>query len=126
VGSLSVTARLVTHTAESYAIRVAPAGVGAPGIIYTGDCGRAGDVEPLVHAGDTLLAEVSFGAGPVPRGVAHLDGPAVGRLATATGVGRVLLTHILLGHDPEAAVASCRAAYDGPVEMVWPGSQADV
>jgi ribonuclease BN (tRNA processing enzyme) len=126
VGSLSVTARLVTHTAESYAIRVAPAGVQAPGLVYTGDCGRADDVVPLVRAGDALLAEVSFGAGPVPSGVAHLDGPAVGRLATAAGAGRVLLTHILLGQDPEAAVTSCRTAYDGPVEMVWPGTRVDV
>ena len=88
--------------------------------------GAQTDIAPLVRPGDTLLAEVSFGAGPVPRGVAHLDGPAVGRLATSTGAGRVLLTHLLMGHDAEAAVASCRAEYSGPVEMVWPGSRLDV
>lgn len=126
VGSLTVTARLVTHTAESYAIRVAPATGDGPGLVYTGDCGRAADVAPLVRPGDTLLAEVSFGAGPVPPGVAHLDGPAVGSLATNAGAGRVLLTHILLGHDPDAALASCRAAYAGPVDMVWPGSRVNV
>jgi ribonuclease BN (tRNA processing enzyme) len=126
IGTLAVTGCLVTHTAESYAIRVAPAGADAPGLVYTGDCGRAEDVGPLVRPGDTLLAEVSFGAGPVPRGVAHLDGPAVGRLASATGAGRVLLTHILLGHDPDAAVAACRASYAGAVDMVWPGSRVDV
>ena len=37
---------------------------------------------PLIRPGDTLLSEVSFGPGPVPPGVLHLDGPAVGRLAS--------------------------------------------
>jgi len=36
---------------------------------------------------------------------------------------RVLLTHLQMGHDPDATVAACRSAYDGPVEMVWPGSR---
>ena len=33
-----------------------------------GDCGRAGDLAPLIRPGDTLLVEVSFGIGPVPPG----------------------------------------------------------
>jgi ribonuclease BN (tRNA processing enzyme) len=126
IGELLVEGRLVTHTDESYAVRVAPASGEGPGLVYSGDCGRADDIAPLVRPGDTLLSEVSFGAGPVPRGVAHLDGPAVGRLATSTRAGSVLLTHLLMGHDPEAAVASCRAEYAGSVEMVWPGSRQEV
>jgi ribonuclease BN (tRNA processing enzyme) len=126
VGSLRVHGGLVAHTEESYALRVEPADGSGPALVYSGDCGRADDIAPLVRPGDTILAEVSFGPGPVPSGVLHLDGPAVGRLATATGAGRVLLTHLQMGHDPVATVASCRAAYDGPVEMVWPGSQLDL
>ena len=125
VGGLEVTAGLVLHTDESYAIRVAPDGSG-PGLVYSGDCGRADDLVPLVRPGDVLLAEASFGPGPVPQGAQHLDGPAVGRLATTTRAGRVLLTHLQMGHDPDATIASCRAAYDGPVDMVWPGDQLDL
>lgn len=121
IGSLSVEARLVAHTDESYAVRVA-AGDG-PGLVYSGDCGRAHDIAPLVRPGDTLLAEVSFGPGPVPRGVLHLDGPAVGRLAVATGAGRVLLTHLQMGFDPDATLASVRNQFGGPVEFVWPGTR---
>jgi ribonuclease BN (tRNA processing enzyme) len=126
VGELVVEGHLVTHTDESYAVRVAPASGNGPGLVYSGDCGRAEDITPLVRPGDVLLSEVSFGAGPVPQGVAHLDGPAVGRLATSTRAGGVLLTHLLMGHDPEAAVASCRTEYAGPVQMVWPGSRLRV
>ena len=56
----------------------------------------------------------------------HLDGPAVGALAASTDAGRVLLTHLQMGFDPEATLASVRAAYDGPVEFVWPGTQIDL
>ncbi len=125
IGSFEVTAGLVTHTDESYAIRVA-ADAGGPGLVYSGDCGRADDLVPLVRPGDVLLAEASFGPGPVPQGAQHLDGPAVGRLATATRAGRVLLTHLQMGHDPDATIASCRGAYDGPVELVWPGDQFEL
>jgi ribonuclease BN (tRNA processing enzyme) len=125
VGSLVLEAHLVTHTDESYALRLAPAR-GGPGLVYSGDCGVAEDIAPLVRPGDVLLAEVSFGAGPPKPGAQHLDGPAVGRLAAATGARRALLTHLQMGHDPEATVAACRAAFDGPVEMVWPGTVVDL
>jgi ribonuclease BN (tRNA processing enzyme) len=126
IGNLTVQGRLVTHTDESYAIRVGPAADDGPGVVYSGDCGRAEDIAPLIRPGDILLAEVSFGAGPVPAGAQHLDGPSVGRLAASTSVSRALLTHLQMGNDPDATVASCRAAYAGPVEMVWPGTDLEL
>jgi len=124
IGSLTLEACLVTHTDESYAVRVST-GAG-PGLVYSGDCGRATDVAPLIRPGDTLLTEVAFGAGPVPRDVMHLDGPAVGRLAAVAAPGRILLTHILSGRDPDATIASIGAFWDGPAEFVWPGTQVDL
>ncbi len=122
VGTLTLQGGLVTHTDESYAIRVAPAAGDGPGLVYSGDCGRAEDIAPLIRPGDVLLAEVSFGTGPVPPGAQHLDGPSVGRLAASAQASRALLTHLQMGNDPEATIESCRAAYPGPVEMVWPGA----
>jgi ribonuclease BN (tRNA processing enzyme) len=119
IGSLILESRLVSHTDESYAFRVAPAD--GPGLVYSGDCGRAQDLLPLLRPGDTLLTEIAFGAGPVPAGVMHLDGPAVGRVAADGGAARVLLTHVLAGIDLDAAVASVRAACPVPVSFVWPG-----
>src|SRR3954471_21776330 len=119
VASLSVRGALVAHTDESYAVRVAGHGDG-PGLVYSGDCGRADDLAPLVRPGDTLLVEASFGVGPVPPGAMHLDGPEVGRLPGGAPPGRVLLTHLQMGHAADETVASVRDAYDGPVEFVWP------
>lgn len=125
IGELAVEAARVTHTKDSFGFRVSATDNGA-GLVYSGDCGRAEDLDRLVQPGDTLLSEVSFGPGPVNRDVAHLDGPAVGALAARTRAGRVLLTHIQMGFDRAATLASVRARYDGPVTFVAPGDQLTV
>jgi len=122
VGPFALESRLVTHTDESYAVRVSLAHAATtPGLVYSGDCGRADDLAPLIRPGDTLLCEVAFGPGPVPVGDLHLDGPAVGELAAATGPARVLLTHLQMGRDPAATVAAVRAGYAGPITLVADG-----
>jgi ribonuclease BN (tRNA processing enzyme) len=150
IGPFEVEARLVTHTDESYAFRVsvagdagarsegaaagagsgaaAAAGAGAagPGLVYSGDCGRADDLVPLIHPGDTLLAEASFGAGPVPDGAAHLDAAAAGRAATAGGAARLLLTHIQMGYDRGEALAAAQSTFDGPIQLVLEGDRFTV
>ncbi len=125
-GSLTVEAARVTHTSDSYGFRVSLVDRAGPGLVYSGDCGRAEDLDPLVRPGDALLAEVSFGPGPTKPGAAHLDGPMVGRLATRTGVGRVLLTHLQMGFDRTATIESVRAAFDGPIDLVTPGDGFDL
>jgi ribonuclease BN (tRNA processing enzyme) len=125
IGTLIVQPRLVTHTAESYAVRVVDR-VG-PGVVYSGDCGVAGDLAPLIRTGDTLLVEVSFGAGPVPPGAFHLDAPAIAELVAETRPGRVLLTHLQMGYDGDEAVRIVRrAAGDSPVRLVSPGDRFEI
>ena len=69
---------------------------------------------------------MSFGPGPIVPGAEHLDGPAVGALACRTGAARVLLTHLQMGYDREATLASVRDIYKGPVEIVDPGFEATI
>jgi ribonuclease BN (tRNA processing enzyme) len=122
IGPFALDVGRVTHTDSSFGFRVAAAGVDAAlGLVYSGDCGRAEDLDPLARPGDTLLCEVSFGPGPVAPGAEHLDGPAVGELARRVHAARVLLTHIQMGFDRAATLESVRARYDGPVELVDPG-----
>jgi len=127
IGPFELEVARVTHTDSSFGFRVSVATPGqdsgaAPGLVYSGDCGRAADLDALARPGDTLLCEVSFGAGPVSPGAQHLDGPAVGALARRVQAGRVLLTHLQMGFDRAAAVDSVRARFDGgPVELVDPG-----
>jgi ribonuclease BN (tRNA processing enzyme) len=124
VGSIALEVGAVTHIPESYGFRMSLDG--ARGLVYSGDCGRADDLEALIRPGDDLLCEVSFGPGPVPMDVAHLDGPSAGALAARTGIRRILLTHLLMGYDEQDTIESVRAAFDGPVVMVAPGDQFTV
>jgi ribonuclease BN (tRNA processing enzyme) len=122
IGGLDLAAGRVTHTEDSYGFRIAA--VDGPGLVYSGDCGRAEDLDPLVQPGDTVLTEVSFGPGPVPSDAEHLDGPAVGAMAARTGAGAVLLTHLQMGFDVQATIDSVRAAgFEGPVTLVEPGDR---
>jgi len=130
LGPFEVEARLVTHHGESYAVRVsvadasgAPAG---PGLVYSGDCGRADDLVPLIHPGDTLLCEASFGAGTVPLGAEHLTAADAAQAATAGRAARLLLTHIQIGYDRTDILAAAQAAYPGPVHLVTEGDRFEV
>ena len=121
IGLFTLEYRLVRHTDESYAFRLST-GAG-PGLVYSGDCGCADDLRPLLRRGDTLLSEVSFGVGPVPAGAEHLDAHAVGRLAADTGTGRVLLTHLLSGRDRTATVAATAEVAGVDTAIVDPGDR---
>jgi ribonuclease BN (tRNA processing enzyme) len=121
IGPFRVQAARVTHSAESYGFRISTGD--GPGLAYSGDCGRAEDLEAIIAPGDDLLCEVSFGPGPVPSDAAHLDGASVGALAERMGVRRVLLTHLLMNFEEGATVAAVRASYGGPVALVQPGDR---
>jgi ribonuclease BN (tRNA processing enzyme) len=127
VGPFDIESRRVTHTENSFGTRVtlaaAPSG---PALVYSGDCGRAADLAPLIHPGDVLLSEVAFGSGPIPVPDLHLDGAAVGRLAAETRVARVLLTHLQMKRDPAATIAAVRAEYSGPVSLVSDGERIEI
>ena len=131
IGPFGVEARLVTHTDESYAFRVCVAGTegagaAAPGLVYSGDCGRAEDLIPLIRPGDTLLSEASFGAGPVPEGAEHLDASAAGRAATAGRAARLLLTHIQMGCDRVDALAAAQSTFAGPIQLLLEGDRFEL
>ena len=123
VGPFEIDVGKVRHTDDSYAFRVS---TGGAGLVYSGDCGYAEDLEPLIRPDDVLLTECSFGPGPVPPGAEHLDGPSVGALAERTGASRVLLTHLQMGFDRDATVASVRTRFAGPVAFVDPGDRLEV
>src|SRR5450759_489993 len=97
-----------------------------PAIVYSGDCGRAADLAPLIRPGDVLLCEVAFGPGPIPVPDLHLDGAAVGRLAAETRVSQVLLTHLQMHRDPVATLAAARAEYGGQVSLVSDGDRIPI
>jgi ribonuclease BN (tRNA processing enzyme) len=140
IGPFVVCARRVEHTDESYAVRVSMAGPGASsgagaaapgtpsaaGLVYSGDCGRADDLLPLIQPGDTLLCEASFAASAVPVGAEHLNAADAGRIATAGHAGRLLLTHIQMGYSRADALAAAQSTFAGPTQLVTEGDRFEV
>jgi ribonuclease BN (tRNA processing enzyme) len=125
LGSLCLEAARVTHTNDSYGFRVVVPGSDA-GVVYSGDCGRAEDLDALIRPGDDLIVEVSFGVGPVPNGAQHLDAAAVARLGARTRPRRILLTHIQMGFDPDETADAVRASFDGEVTVLHPGLRLEL
>jgi len=124
LGSFTLEARRIRHTEESYGFRVS-SGDG-PGLVYSGDCGDADDLRPLIRPGDTLLGEASFGMAAVADGSEHLNAEDIGRLAAVTSPRRVLLTHMLMGHDRDAAAAAVRDLAGVEAVVVDPGDRFSI
>ena len=126
IGPFIIEARHVTHTDESYALRVSFADATAPGLVYSGDCGRAEGLVPLIRPGDTLLSEASFGAGPVRAGAEHLTAADAARAASAGGAARLLLAHLQMGYDRSDALAAAQSVFAGPVQFVTEDDRFEV
>jgi ribonuclease BN (tRNA processing enzyme) len=109
------------HSENSYAFRVAEQGrPDGPGLVYSGDCGRADDLLPLVREGDTLLCEAFWSARvPIP-GANHLSAAQAASVAQRRGAARLILTHILDSHDPQAALEVASSVFAGPVQLAEP------
>jgi len=126
VGPFTVCPQRVTHTDESYAFRVSVGNGATPGLVYSGDCSRPEDLAPLIHPGDTLLSEASFGAGPVAEGAEHMTSAEAARAAAEGGAARLLLTHVLAGHSRAETVAAAQAVFGGPVQLVTEGDTFEI
>jgi ribonuclease BN (tRNA processing enzyme) len=127
IGPFVLESRPVMHSEMSFAFRVTEAiQDGVPGLVYSGDCGRADDLLPLIRPGDTVLCEAFWSTRePVPS-ANHLTAAEAARVAEQGGAGSLVLTHILDAHDPQAALAAAHEAFDGPVLLAEPDLRLDL
>jgi ribonuclease BN (tRNA processing enzyme) len=122
IGPFSVEARPVTHSEQSHAFRVSdPSEPGAPGLVYSGDCGRASDLLPLIHEGDTVLCEAFWSTRSPEPGANHLSAAEAADVARRGGAAHLILTHILEAHDPAAALRAAQAVFGDAVQLAEPG-----
>lgn len=121
IGPFRVQAHPVTHAENSHAFRVTDsADDEGTGLVYSGDCGRAEDLLPLIHDGDTLLCEAFWSTRePIPS-ANHLNAAQAAEVARQGGASHLILTHVLESYDPQAAVEAARAIFPGPVELAEP------
>lgn len=121
IGPFSMQVQPVTHSETSYAFRVTEQGrPDAPGLVYSGDCGRADDLLPLIREGDTLLCEAFWSTREPDPGANHLSAAQAAGVALQAGAGRLILTHVLDAHDPQAALKTAAGVFGGPVQLAEP------
>lgn len=122
IGPFRVQAHPVTHAENSHAFRVTDAAEpDGPGLVYSGDCGVADDLLPLMHEGDTLLCEAFWSTRePIPS-ANHLNAAQAADVARRGGAAHLILTHILESYDPQAALTTAREIFPGSVQLAEPG-----
>lgn len=128
IGPFALQAHPVRHALNSHAFRVSSADdPTAPGLVYSGDCGHADDLLPLLRPGDTLLSEAFWGLGPrPPSGGEHLEVGEAAHVASQGGAARLVLTHIDQAQDMSAVLAAARIAAACPVLLASPGLRVDI
>jgi ribonuclease BN (tRNA processing enzyme) len=121
IGPFTVQAHPVTHSENSHAFRVTDsADADGPGLVYSGDCGLADDLLPLIREGDTVLCEAFWSTlEPIPS-ANHLSAADAADVARRGKAAHLILTHILDSHDPAAAVRAAEGIFPGPVSLAEP------
>ncbi len=119
IGPFDARTRLLPHSRPNAGVRLA---AGGRVLTYTGDTGPDDGVVDLARGADLLLAEASF-IDQVPEDSRDTLSSAhqQGRQAAEAGAGRLLLTHLLPGTDPQAARAAAERSYRGEVGVATQG-----
>jgi ribonuclease BN (tRNA processing enzyme) len=119
IGPLTVTAAVVRHPIECHGLRIE---AGGRVLTYSGDTASCPELVELARDADVFLCEASWPSDPVPPPGIHLTGREAGEHATLAGARRLLLTHLMPFHDPQAMLAEAKETYDGSLELVHAGS----
>jgi ribonuclease BN (tRNA processing enzyme) len=101
------------HPVETLAARVDAQG---RSLLYSADTGAAWDPGAKGAGVDLLICEASLG--PEHEGlVQHLSARQAGKLARTLGAGRLVVTHVVPGVEPESQRVLAEEAFGGTVEL---------
>jgi ribonuclease BN (tRNA processing enzyme) len=119
LGPFQVQVRSLPHSMPNTGFRLA---AGRQAFAYTGDCGPSPAMVELARGTDLLLAEASHVDHVAEDTRNHLSSAIQrGREAAEADTGRLVLTHLMPGTDPAAAVSAATSMYDGDVVLATAG-----
>ncbi len=119
LGPLTVTSTVVNHPIECHGLRIEAAG---KVLAYSGDTAVCDELVDVARDADLFLCEASWPSTPTPPPGIHLTGREAGQHATLAGVKRLLLTHVMPFHDPQAMLAEAKETFEGDLEVVHAGA----
>ncbi len=119
-GPWSIVAHAVPHYIDCCALRVE---AGSRSIVYSADLGPDPTFSDFARGVDVMLCEATLadGHGEPDATRGHITGAEAGAFAAAAGAGSLILTHVPVEIDREAAVAAARSRFDGPVALAVSG-----
>lgn len=120
IGPARVLPRLVWHPVPTFGVRVEVAG---RVLAYSADTDDCPSLRELAVDADLFLCEASFVEGREDAPGVHLTGRRAGVVATESGVGRLVLTHVPPWTDPEVVRAEAAGVWAGPLDVAVPGAQ---
>lgn len=124
IGPFQVETWALPHFVPSAGLRLT---AGGRVVAYTGDTGPSEHITALARDADLFIAEATYPE-HVPADSARFLSSArqAGADAERARVRRLVLTHLMPGSDPEAAVRAAREAYPGPIDVARPGLAIDL
>jgi ribonuclease BN (tRNA processing enzyme) len=123
VGSIRVATAPMRHSVPTFGVRVEADGAA---MAYSADTGPTEELTTLAAGAQLLVAEASWQDDGEDRPPIHLTARQAGDVATETGAGRLVLTHIrpYLNHDRSREEAA--TAYDGEILAAPEGQVLEV
>ena len=99
--------------------------VGDVTLAYTGDAGPSENVIELAHGADLFLCEATYQDASTLYPF-HMSARQAGEHATAAGVKKLLLTHIVPTLDTAVSIAEAKEVYAGPISVADEGLTFEV
>lgn len=123
LGPLRITVVGVEHPNEAVGYRIEADGAV---LAFSGDTGPSDAVLELARGADLFLCEATY-QGPGPSEYPyHLSGEQAGAYAAASGVGRLVLTHLWPSLDPQVTLEQAREAFEGEIVLAESGMTMEV
>ena len=104
-----ITFRKMTHSVESYAVKVE---CGGSTLVYSGDTYMNGDLAGFAAGADTLLCDANFSNETLPASPPHLSSAQAAEIAREAGVKKLLLTHIFPEQDESMLLGQAKAIFE--------------
>lgn len=123
IGEIAIDFAATQHSMPAWAMRIARAGSDRS-IGYTGDTGPITNLGRFFSGVEILICEATLlesDTSPMERN--HLTAHEAGRLATTCRAANLVLTHFWDELGSEHLLTAAAAAYDGPIELAWPGME---
>ena len=109
---------LTDHPVETLAVRV---DAGGRSFAFSSDTGPGWDFRSLGEGIHLAMCDASHSRDHEEEGIPHMSARQAARAAVVAGAGRLVLTHLAPGCDPDAQLAEASEVFDGEVDVARPG-----